>query len=52
MGVSWRGVFVEGRTYRVNDLVRHAGRVWVATATVKTPPPSKGWDTFLERGDV
>jgi hypothetical protein len=53
LGLNWRSAYKEGTTYRVNDLVRHAGRIWIATRTTSSSPISgKGWDTFMEQGDA
>jgi HK97 family phage portal protein len=55
LGLNWRGVFVAGRTYHLNDLVRKDGRVWIAKRKTMDAPrvaADGAWDTFMEAGDA
>lgn len=42
VGMNWRGTYSEGETYRLNDVVRFSGRVFVCRRATSTPPPVPG----------
>ena len=56
VGMNWRGAYTEGDTYRINDVVRHMGRVLLCRRTTTAPPPIPGgapateWAVMLEPG--
>jgi hypothetical protein len=56
VGMNWRGAYTEGDTYRLNDVVRHMGRVLLCRRTTTAPPPIPGgapateWAVMLEAG--
>jgi hypothetical protein len=54
IGMNWRGAYAHGETYRVNDVVREAGRVFVCRRATSNAPPLPGgavaseWSLMLE----
>jgi hypothetical protein len=54
IGMNWRGNYIEGDTYRLNDVVRFMGRVLVCRRTTTAPPPIPGgapaseWSLMLD----
>jgi hypothetical protein len=42
IGMNWRGNYIDGDTYRLNDVVRFMGRVLVCRRTTTAPPPIPG----------
>lgn len=54
IGWNWRGAFVDGEAYRLNDVVRHGGRVFLCRRSTSSAPPLPGgapaaeWALVLE----
>jgi hypothetical protein len=42
VGMNWRGAYADGETYRINDVVRYTGRVFVCRKTTSVSPPMPG----------
>ena len=42
IGWNWRGAFTDGETYRLNDVVRHYGRVFLCRRPTSGSPPIPG----------
>lgn len=52
--INWRGAFQLGNMYYINDVVKaEDGNEYIAIVDgVVLPPPSAGWDLFLEGGGI
>jgi hypothetical protein len=54
LGINWRGAFATGELYRLNDVVRDGGRLFICRKSTSTPPPIPGgapaaeWALMLE----
>lgn len=54
-GFDYKGDWINGATYAVNDVVRYTGSTWICTtplAPSTTPPPAAGWELFTAKGDT
>jgi hypothetical protein len=48
---TWKGEWVEGTSYHVNDVVQYNGSTYIAIANTTTQPPSADWD-LMAMGQV
>lgn len=53
-GFDYKGDWINGAAYIVNDVVRYSGSTYICTAPLSsstTPPPASGWELFTAQGD-
>ena len=48
---KWRGEWVSGTTYNINDIVTHGGSAYIATIDTSSIPPASDWDLVVSKGD-
>jgi len=52
--ISYRGVFLAGKSYRRGEAVTHGGSLWIAEDKTDGPPgaTASGWRLAVKRGDL